>query len=89
MTPNGQHLHVRLSTHDAFVVSLEIINRHRAEHYARHDADAGLRRYERGVTSELDYGREHPEILQEWVSNHMAWTELEPHARMLRESWRG
>ena len=66
-----------------------MVNRHRAERCARHDADAGVCSYEAALATELAYGREHPAALVHWVRDPSHWPALEPHARLLRESWRG
>ena len=89
MTTGNQLLQLRHSDHTVFVLPAEVVNRHRAEACARHDADAGLCDYERALATELAYGRDHPKALQDWVHDASHWRDLEPHARLVRESWRG
>ena len=89
MTTGSQVLQLRRSGHDVFLVPLDVVNRHRADSCALHDAAAGLCAYETALLTELAYGREHPEALRDWVRDEMKWTDLEPHARLVRESWRG
>ena len=89
MTAGYQVVQIRHADHNVFVLAMDIINQHRAEHCARHDAGAGLCPYERALDTELAYGREHPEALHSWVREQAHWAELAPLARLLRESWRG
>lgn len=89
MSPLTQVVQLRVADHNVFVLSLEVINRHRAEICARHDAQAGLCRFDLALLTELAYGRDHPEALHNWARDEVNWSELRPRARLLRESWRG
>ena len=86
----SQHMvQVRFSNHQVFVVPLEVVNRHRAENYARHLQEVGLCRYDVALETELSSGQAHPEVLEEWAGTPAAWAKLEAHARLVRGSWRG